>query len=247
MPGRRKEAVELRRPPERAGSDGDQRKAGEGNGRRRHHRSGERQKARRETGSVRTDGRQRSGGGGRVGILGIPEGERGELGVLEWVCAVSAAATDAVTGRAKPPPLAGTVPASPVFAFRFLLSLLALYHHKVLPSPVLLSPLFAFTLPPPPLSRYVTGVAMTYMNTAHNDNSRGSLIVLEGLDRSGKTSQSNRLVTFLKEKGLSVELWRFPDRSTSTGQMISAYLANESQLDDRAIHLLFSANRWEKR
>lgn len=85
------------------------------------------------------------------------------------------------------------------------------------------------------------------MNTAHNDNSRGSLIVLEGLDRSGKTSQSNRLVTFLKEKGLSVELWRFPDRSTSTGQMISAYLANESQLDDRAIHLLFSANRWEKR
>jgi dTMP kinase len=29
--------------------------------------------------------------------------------------------------------------------------------------------------------------------------------------------------------------------------MISAYLANESQLDDRTIHLLFSANRWEKR
>ncbi|RWW28056.1 hypothetical protein GW17_00007489 [Ensete ventricosum] len=85
MPGRRKEAIELRRPPERAGSDGDQRKAGEGNGRRRHHRSGERQKARRETGSG-TDGRQRSGGGGRVGILGIPEGERDALGVLEWVC-----------------------------------------------------------------------------------------------------------------------------------------------------------------
>ncbi|KAJ3684343.1 hypothetical protein LUZ61_013507 [Rhynchospora tenuis] len=29
--------------------------------------------------------------------------------------------------------------------------------------------------------------------------------------------------------------------------MISSYLSNESQLDDRAIHLLFSANRWEKR
>ncbi|CAA6663626.1 unnamed protein product [Spirodela intermedia] len=29
--------------------------------------------------------------------------------------------------------------------------------------------------------------------------------------------------------------------------MISSYLANNAQLDDRAIHLLFSANRWEKR
>ncbi|THU46625.1 hypothetical protein C4D60_Mb09t06900 [Musa balbisiana] len=98
-----------------------------------------------------------------------------------------------------------------------------------------------------PCSQIRSSFRQMQMNTAHNDNSRGSLIVLEGLDRSGKTSQSNRLVTFLKEKGLSVELWRFPDRSTSTGQMISAYLANESQLDDRAIHLLFSANRWEKR
>ncbi|WOL04151.1 thymidylate kinase isoform X3 [Canna indica] len=84
------------------------------------------------------------------------------------------------------------------------------------------------------------------MDNVH-DKSRGSLIVLEGLDRSGKTSQSNRLVSYLKEKGVLVESWRFPDRTTSTGQMISAYLANESQLDDRAIHLLFSANRWEKR
>ncbi|THG20909.1 hypothetical protein TEA_016950 [Camellia sinensis var. sinensis] len=29
--------------------------------------------------------------------------------------------------------------------------------------------------------------------------------------------------------------------------MISSYLANKSELDDHAIHLLFSANRWEKR
>lgn len=71
--------------------------------------------------------------------------------------------------------------------------------------------------------------------------------MLEGLDRSGKTSQSARLVSFLKGKGLDVEAWRFPDRTTCVGQMISAYLANESQLDDRTIHLLFSANRWEKR
>lgn len=80
-----------------------------------------------------------------------------------------------------------------------------------------------------------------------NTDSRGALIVLEGLDRSGKTSQSSRLLTYLEGRGHSVELWRFPDRSTSVGQMISSYLSNKSQLDDHTIHLLFSANRWEKR
>lgn len=86
-----------------------------------------------------------------------------------------------------------------------------------------------------------------HMDNSQRLSSRGSLIVLEGLDRSGKTSQSTKLVTHLKSEGISVEAWRFPDRSTSVGQMISAYLANDTQLDDRTIHLLFSANRWEKR
>ncbi|MFS7944041.1 putative dTMP kinase [Helianthus anomalus] len=29
--------------------------------------------------------------------------------------------------------------------------------------------------------------------------------------------------------------------------MISSYLSNQSQFDDHTTHLLFSANRWEKR
>ncbi|XP_022152083.1 thymidylate kinase-like isoform X3 [Momordica charantia] len=80
-----------------------------------------------------------------------------------------------------------------------------------------------------------------------SSNSRGALVVLEGLDRCGKTTQSSRLVQYLEGLGFSAELWRFPDRTTSVGQMISSYLSNKSQLDDRTIHLLFSANRWEKR
>ncbi|KAL3753120.1 hypothetical protein ACJRO7_000506 [Eucalyptus globulus] len=80
-----------------------------------------------------------------------------------------------------------------------------------------------------------------------SSESRGALIVLEGLDRSGKSSQSTRLLSFLEGLGHSTELWRFPDRTTSIGQMISSYLSNESQLDDYTTHLLFSANRWEKR
>ncbi|GJN33251.1 hypothetical protein PR202_gb21829 [Eleusine coracana subsp. coracana] len=89
--------------------------------------------------------------------------------------------------------------------------------------------------------------AVRMENGSSNSSGRGALVVLEGLDRSGKSSQCARLLSFLQGKGHRAEGWRFPDRGTSVGQMISAYLANESQLDDRTIHLLFSANRWEKR
>lgn len=71
--------------------------------------------------------------------------------------------------------------------------------------------------------------------------------MLEGLDRSGKSSQCAHLAKFLAQRGVAVEAWRFPDRSTPMGHMISSYLASETELDDAAIHLLFSANRWEKR
>lgn len=46
---------------------------------------------------------------------------------------------------------------------------------------------------------------------------------------------------------VAAQLWNFPDRSTAIGQMINAYLASSTELDDATIHLLFSANRWEKR
>ncbi|KAJ4981716.1 hypothetical protein NE237_032553 [Protea cynaroides] len=85
------------------------------------------------------------------------------------------------------------------------------------------------------------------MENGHHASSRGALIVLEGLDRSGKTLQSSRLLSYLEGERIPVELWRFPDRSTCVGQMISSYLSNKSELDDQTIHLLFSANRWEKR
>lgn len=39
----------------------------------------------------------------------------------------------------------------------------------------------------------------------------------------------------------------FPDRTSPTGLLINAYLTQkETKLSDEAIHLLFSANRWEK-
>lgn len=75
--------------------------------------------------------------------------------------------------------------------------------------------------------------------------SRGHLIVFEGLDRSGKSTQCERLVEYLRSQGKNVFHQRFPDRTTVIGQMINNYLSGASQQDDHAIHLLFSANRWE--
>ncbi|XP_029356270.1 thymidylate kinase isoform X3 [Echeneis naucrates] len=74
---------------------------------------------------------------------------------------------------------------------------------------------------------------------------RGALIVLEGVDKAGKTTQCNKLVSALQQSGRPAEMLRFPDRTTTIGQMISAYLEKKSELEDHTIHLLFSANRWE--
>ena len=75
---------------------------------------------------------------------------------------------------------------------------------------------------------------------------RGAFILLEGLDRSGKSTQCARLAATLKAAGTETAAFVFPDRTTGIGQMISAYLKQDAELDDRAVHLLFAANRWEK-
>ncbi|CAO3684238.1 unnamed protein product [Rhizopus microsporus] len=74
---------------------------------------------------------------------------------------------------------------------------------------------------------------------------RGLMIVVEGCDRSGKSTQCELLVHNLKSRNINSELIKFPDRTTQTGKMIDSYLRQKSDLDDHAIHLLFSANRWE--
>lgn len=74
---------------------------------------------------------------------------------------------------------------------------------------------------------------------------RGLLIVIEGLDRSGKSTQAKLLSDALNSKSLPTELWRYPNRSTNIGQIINDYLCKRIELEDHAVHLLFSANRWE--
>lgn len=75
---------------------------------------------------------------------------------------------------------------------------------------------------------------------------RGALIIFEGLDRIGKTTQSQLLLDYLSgECGLVCERLAFPDRSTQIGALIDAYLKRQIEFNDQTIHLLFSANRWE--
>ncbi|KAL8792615.1 MAG: hypothetical protein Q9195_004781 [Heterodermia aff. obscurata] len=74
---------------------------------------------------------------------------------------------------------------------------------------------------------------------------RGALIVVEGLDRAGKTTQCDRLCQYLEGQGHNIKKMRFPDRSTAIGGLIDAYLKGSTHQEDHVIHLLFSANRWE--
>ncbi|RLN72234.1 hypothetical protein BBJ28_00000523 [Nothophytophthora sp. Chile5] len=73
---------------------------------------------------------------------------------------------------------------------------------------------------------------------------RGIFLLFEGVDRCGKTTQTKLLHEVLA-RTTPVALLHFPDRSTAIGQSIHAYLTSVEAMDDHAIHLLFSANRWE--
>lgn len=76
---------------------------------------------------------------------------------------------------------------------------------------------------------------------------RGKLVLIEGLDRTGKTTQVEALTKKLAdETGVPVVATKFPNRESEIGQLINKYLTDKSfVLPDQAVHLLFSANRWE--
>jgi len=73
------------------------------------------------------------------------------------------------------------------------------------------------------------------------------IIVIEGTDKAGKGSQSRMLAETLKASGKICVILDFPDYTTSIGMEIKAFLEGKRDYPSEVKHLLFSANRWEKK
>lgn len=77
---------------------------------------------------------------------------------------------------------------------------------------------------------------------------KSPIIVLEGLDACGKSTQTEILIKNLKEKGITVGWKRFPGYDVTTaGQRIAAYLRGElgpmEDIDPRMIASLYASDR----
>ncbi|MCZ6615908.1 MAG: dTMP kinase [Thaumarchaeota archaeon] len=76
---------------------------------------------------------------------------------------------------------------------------------------------------------------------------RGYLIVIEGIDQSGKKTQSLLLEERIRREGRDVTGISFPDYSTPIGREIKKTLnAKESTSPLQILHMLLAANRWER-
>ncbi|KAG7208268.1 hypothetical protein KM043_014513 [Ampulex compressa] len=74
---------------------------------------------------------------------------------------------------------------------------------------------------------------------------RGALLVIEGCDRAGKSTQVKMLVEALNNRRIIAEARRFPDRTTPIGKVLDNFLCKTEDFPPEAAHLLFAANRWE--
>lgn len=74
---------------------------------------------------------------------------------------------------------------------------------------------------------------------------RGMIISLEGIDASGKFTQSNLLYKVLQNKSVRTVYTSFPDYTTTIGQEIRAFLSQTKNYTIEARHMLFSLNRLE--
>src|SRR5918999_4694761 len=75
----------------------------------------------------------------------------------------------------------------------------------------------------------------------------GMLIAIEGIDQSGKETQTHRLRERLREAGHKVRLLSFPDYGTSIGEEIARALQGEREYGSDVMQLLFVANRYERK
>lgn len=68
---------------------------------------------------------------------------------------------------------------------------------------------------------------------------------MEGIDQSGKRTQTRLLANHLRRKGFKVRTVGFPIYTTPAGLLIRKYLAGKQTYQPQALHMLYSVNRWE--
>jgi dTMP kinase len=73
---------------------------------------------------------------------------------------------------------------------------------------------------------------------------KGKIIVVEGIDKAGKTTQANLLLKKFKNKCVKFD---FPDYTTPIGKEIKQFLDGKRVYSDQVKMMLLSANRWEKK
>lgn len=74
---------------------------------------------------------------------------------------------------------------------------------------------------------------------------RGRIIALEGLDQSGKRTQTRLLANELKKEGEKVSTISFPIYRSPSGRQIQRFLLGKQEYPITALHMLYSLNRWE--
>jgi len=80
----------------------------------------------------------------------------------------------------------------------------------------------------------------------------GKLIILAGIDGSGKATRTDRLVRRLERTGRSVETFDFPQyEATFFGRLVARYLRGEfgeaANVSSYLASLLYGADRWQVR
>ena len=73
-----------------------------------------------------------------------------------------------------------------------------------------------------------------------------SLIVIEGIDRSGKKTHAMLLLERFRREGRKGEYITFPDYQTPLGKEINRFLLGRTQFRPEVRQLLYVANRWER-
>ena len=70
-------------------------------------------------------------------------------------------------------------------------------------------------------------------------------IVTEGIDQSGKETQSELLRKRFRKEGYKSVMISFPNYKTGIGKLIKSFLNGKIQCTPKVRHMLLSANRWE--